>query len=221
MRYKERERGMKKTKKDEIIESAIDLMYLNGYQDTKVEDITHKAGVAKGTFYTYFNTKEDLIVSIIEDGAKKYWEMGEKFVIEKKGVRENLKGLAILELRYAIENQRFFVILISLILNEINMGTKIKQVVFSEEKKGCRVIKRILKEAQKNGELKKFSDEKIEYLSVIVNHMFKFHLAKTFFEMPTEEELDKKPTIKKGKINVDIEKESDFIVGLILDGILK
>lgn len=39
--------------------------------------------------------------------------------------------------------------------------------------------------------------------------------------MPTEEELDKKPTIKKGEIDVDIEKESDFIVGLILDGILK
>ena len=44
-----------------LLESARKLITEKGFDRVSVEDITSGAGVAKGTFYHYFKSKEDLI----------------------------------------------------------------------------------------------------------------------------------------------------------------
>lgn len=44
-----------------LLESAKKLITERGFDRVSVEDITSGAGVAKGTFYHYFKSKEDLI----------------------------------------------------------------------------------------------------------------------------------------------------------------
>ena len=44
-------------KKKKIIDKAWELFAKNGYEETKVEDITKDLGISKGSFYTYFATK--------------------------------------------------------------------------------------------------------------------------------------------------------------------
>ena len=44
-----------------ILETADRLIAERGYEQISVEEITRAAGVAKGTFYNYFEKKEDLI----------------------------------------------------------------------------------------------------------------------------------------------------------------
>jgi AcrR family transcriptional regulator len=41
----------------------------NGLYATRIEEITQLAGVAKGTFYLYFNSKEDLIHAIADEAV--------------------------------------------------------------------------------------------------------------------------------------------------------
>jgi len=55
---------MKLDKKTMILEKAFELFRKNGYTDTKVEDITKKLGISKGSFYTYFKTKEELLCNV-------------------------------------------------------------------------------------------------------------------------------------------------------------
>ncbi|MCU6797031.1 TetR/AcrR family transcriptional regulator [Paenibacillus sp. WQ 127069] len=57
---------MGEDKRESIIEAALRLFEDQGYHTTKVSDIVHKAGVAQGTFYLYFKSKEDLFRSIAE-----------------------------------------------------------------------------------------------------------------------------------------------------------
>jgi AcrR family transcriptional regulator len=57
---------MGEDKKDNIIEAALTLFEEQGYHQTKVSDIVRDAGVAQGTFYLYFQSKEDLFRSIAE-----------------------------------------------------------------------------------------------------------------------------------------------------------
>lgn len=45
----------------ELLDIAETLFQLQGYGDTTVEDIVRRAGIAKGTFYHYFRTKEDVL----------------------------------------------------------------------------------------------------------------------------------------------------------------
>ena len=53
-------------KKESIIASALKLFEEKGFHATKVSDIVKDAGIAQGTFYLYFKSKEDLFRSIAE-----------------------------------------------------------------------------------------------------------------------------------------------------------
>ena len=56
---------MKSQKKKKIVDKAWEMFARNGYEETKVEDITRELGVSKGSFYTYFATKDELLYEIL------------------------------------------------------------------------------------------------------------------------------------------------------------
>lgn len=55
-----------KTKKDELLEAASDLFLKNGYRETSVNSIVESIGASKGTFYYYFDSKEDALDGLVE-----------------------------------------------------------------------------------------------------------------------------------------------------------
>jgi len=64
-RYLERKKSVKSQKRKKIVDKAWELFAKNGYEETKVEDITKELGVSKGSFYTYFATKDELLYEIL------------------------------------------------------------------------------------------------------------------------------------------------------------
>ena len=52
-------------RRDELLDTALTLFLTNGYEHTTVEQITEAVGVAKGTFYHYFATKQDLLEQLV------------------------------------------------------------------------------------------------------------------------------------------------------------
>jgi len=54
-------------KKDDIYRSAKEVFSVKGFKDTKVSDITARAGVAVGTFYNLYSSKEELFFEIYQD----------------------------------------------------------------------------------------------------------------------------------------------------------
>lgn len=55
----------KKIKRSALLSHAFSLFLNNGIANTSISDITSNAGVAKGTFYSYFTDKEDLIQKLV------------------------------------------------------------------------------------------------------------------------------------------------------------
>src|SRR5215216_14744 len=53
-------------KRDAILRAAIDVFAERGYFNAQVADVARAAGVAAGTVYLYFHSKDDLLVSIFE-----------------------------------------------------------------------------------------------------------------------------------------------------------
>lgn len=47
--------------KQEILDKAIELFETKGYEETSVTEITNGVGIAKGTFYNYFDSKKDIL----------------------------------------------------------------------------------------------------------------------------------------------------------------
>ena len=61
-------------KRKKIVDKAWELFAKNGYKETKVEDITKDLGISKGSFYTYFATKEELLYEVLEKIKKEIIE---------------------------------------------------------------------------------------------------------------------------------------------------
>ncbi len=45
--------------------AALDLFAANGFAATRLDDVARGGGVAKGTIYLYFKSKEDLLEAIV------------------------------------------------------------------------------------------------------------------------------------------------------------
>ncbi len=72
-------------RKNEFITVAEELFLETGFENTSIDDIVKRMDVAKGLFYHYFDTKEDLLTAIVErllDEIKSSIESA----MEKKGL---------------------------------------------------------------------------------------------------------------------------------------
>jgi TetR/AcrR family fatty acid metabolism transcriptional regulator len=54
-------------KHHQIIEAAVRVFARNGYYNSRVSDIAREAGVASGTIYLYFKTKEAILVTLFRE----------------------------------------------------------------------------------------------------------------------------------------------------------
>lgn len=59
-------------REDLILRAAADLFLERGYHDTSMEDIAARVGIAKGTVYLHFASKEDLALAFVTQGAHRF-----------------------------------------------------------------------------------------------------------------------------------------------------
>ena len=52
--------------KEHILKAAIDLFSKKGFDNISVESITRRAKIAKGTFYNFFEKKEDVLLYFLD-----------------------------------------------------------------------------------------------------------------------------------------------------------
>ena len=66
-------------KEERILIAALELFGKKGFEKTSVESITRKARVAKGTFYNFFDKKEDVLLHFLDrEYAKSEAEIAQK-----------------------------------------------------------------------------------------------------------------------------------------------
>jgi TetR/AcrR family fatty acid metabolism transcriptional regulator len=85
-------------KREAILRAATHVFARNGYFNSKVADIARVAGVADGTVYLYFKSKEEILHSIFERNAGEAIAEGRKQLAEVADAREKLRRIATLHL---------------------------------------------------------------------------------------------------------------------------
>jgi len=81
-------------KRDAILRAAIDTFANRGFFNAQVADVARAAGVAAGTVYLYFKSKDDLLVSIFERSMREGLAKGRAAVAQPCDPRERLLRLA-------------------------------------------------------------------------------------------------------------------------------
>ena len=85
-------------KRDAILRAATDVFARNGFFQSQVADVARAAGVAAGTVYLYFRSKDDLLVSIFERTMREAIEDGRAALERVADPRQRLERLARLHL---------------------------------------------------------------------------------------------------------------------------
>ncbi|MBA2664816.1 MAG: TetR/AcrR family transcriptional regulator [Bradymonadaceae bacterium] len=97
-------------RRDELKRAAIDVFYEHGFHAAKVSQIVQSVGVAQGTFYLYFEGKQQLFGEILSDFLELVvttvasWEPGS--IDTRELLREELVRVGMMLTEVLLENQR-------------------------------------------------------------------------------------------------------------------
>src|SRR5215217_3600911 len=86
------------SKREAILRASIDVFAERGYFNAQVADVARAAGVAAGTVYLYFRSKDDLLVSIFERTVQERLTEGRDAVAGIADPAERLRRFAHLHL---------------------------------------------------------------------------------------------------------------------------
>ncbi|MEE9175972.1 MAG: TetR/AcrR family transcriptional regulator [Thermodesulfobacteriota bacterium] len=94
----------RKSRKDEIIKAASNLFSQKSYHDVTMDQIAGEVGVAKGTIYLYFTSKENLYLGILEHTFETIESILEKEIAKEDPAPQKLKKILRLIFQFYFQN---------------------------------------------------------------------------------------------------------------------
>lgn len=79
----------------EIIDAGLQEFTINGLAATRLEDIAKRAGIAKGTIYRYFESKEDLFMAVVRSRVVLSLDQFEAMIAAYTGPTDTLLRLVL------------------------------------------------------------------------------------------------------------------------------
>lgn len=85
-------------KREAIIRAGVKVFAEKGFFSSKVADVAREAGIADGTVYLYFKSKDEILHSIFDRGMAEFIERGRNELRDLKSPEDKLRRIAELHL---------------------------------------------------------------------------------------------------------------------------
>lgn len=83
-------------KPQQIIQAAVRVFARKGYYNSRVSDIAREAGIAAGTIYLYFKTKDDLLVTLFREKMAEFVDALRKAIADEPDAVSKVRRLVAL-----------------------------------------------------------------------------------------------------------------------------
>ena len=103
---------MNKTKR-KIFETSMKLFAEKGYDATSIEEITATVGVAKGTLYYHFSSKEEIFNFLVEEGIKLLQNSIDIKTAKFSNYIDKIKAIVLIQIKIVIKYEDLITILLS------------------------------------------------------------------------------------------------------------
>ena len=177
---------MNKNKKMAIFNAAIKIFSIEGYDSATVDEIAVEAGVAKGTLYYNFNSKEELFKFVIQEGLTLIKDGVEEAVKDISDPFQRLTVSAKIQLRYVYQNKDFFRVVLSQIWGEKNRHQEMRQE-----------LKRVIKLTSDNIKCVVKEEIDTEVLDVLGCCFIGILFSSALYEILYEDQYDEDEMIRK------------------------
>ena len=104
-------------KRERILHAAVRVFAKKGFHATRVSEIAAAAGVADGTIYLYFKSKDELLVALFEDRVDRLLRFLEEELPLRESAQEKLRRIIELQLQL-LEGERDLAEVITVILRQ-------------------------------------------------------------------------------------------------------
>lgn len=147
-------------RKQQLLDAAAELFSTRGFGPTRIIDICEHAGVAKGLFYWYFDTKESLFAELLRSMRQRLRRaQGDAMDPAADAVTRMRQG-AIATMRFVRENRAYFTLL--------DIGsTEQAEAVQEGRRIYIRDIERLVVEAQADGLIDPSFDPRLVAIGVV------------------------------------------------------
>jgi AcrR family transcriptional regulator len=140
-------------RRNEILDTAQALFYREGYESTTIAQLINEVGVAKGTFYHYFSSKEQLLDELIDRGYRELTPMLEKLAeANDRSAVERLNEAFAVSSRWKADNRDLVIEMVRVVFRDENIRLRQK----NDEKATALfapVLSRIVRQGVERGEL--------------------------------------------------------------------
>ncbi|MFW5694951.1 MAG: TetR/AcrR family transcriptional regulator [Alkalispirochaeta sp.] len=147
-----------------IFDTAVALFNEQGYDNVTVEEITKRAGVAKGSFYTYFQSKSDIVIEEFRN-IDYYYERYERNLNRYTSATKRLLTFTRAQMRY-VRDEVGIRLLKLLYVNNIKF-TDSENILIDTSRYLHGLMARIITHGQKTGEFR--TDLSADDLAMYVN----------------------------------------------------
>jgi TetR/AcrR family fatty acid metabolism transcriptional regulator len=148
---KVKEKPRENDKRERILDAAVKVFAQEGFFNAKVAQIAHVAGVADGTIYLYFKSKDDLLISLFEDRMEMVNATLREALAAGESAVDRLKRIVRLHLELVQSNRH----MAEVICVELRQSAKfMKDYANPKFAEFLRLIAGAITEGQKAGELR-------------------------------------------------------------------
>lgn len=138
-------------KRERILDAAVAVFAKTGFHSTRVADVAKAAGVADGTIYLYFASKEDLLVKLFEDRVERLLAHLRAELPKEKTATGKLRRVIELQLGI-LESERELAEVLTIILRQST--TLMKERAAPKFGEYIDSIADVVAKGQKSGELR-------------------------------------------------------------------
>ncbi len=120
---------MNRTKR-KIFETSMNLFATKGYDATSIEEITSVVGVAKGTLYYHFSSKEEIFNFLVEEGMKLLQNSISIKIANATTLASKIKAILLIEVKVMTKYEDFMTIVLSQVLGKESRNLTCRKYVF-------------------------------------------------------------------------------------------
>lgn len=205
---------LKEGKKEKILEAAKDVLLKKGIFKTRVEDITTYLGIAKGSFYTYFKSKNQLLEEIIDRVYEIREAELEELLKSDSDYKERIKIFIIKRFIISSDNLKSHLILINLTRNLEHLTPALREKLLQIDILNRKFLKEIIKNLPN---INYSEDEMNTIIIFIMGGIKSYRLERLFYKNTDDYFISDIDEFRERLRNINLEKE----VELVVSGILK
>ena len=186
--------SLARTKKDvlqefrtsELLSAARSVFSRKGFHNATIDDIAQEAGVAKGTVYLYFKSKQDIYLGALRDGIQTLLQEMRAETDVDGAAEAKLRKIIAVKLAYFDKHREFFQIFQSELGRVEKTMSECKDLYFDQ----ANIIEKVLRQGLKEGRLQKINTKKTAFALADLTRGIAIQRIFGWSKTPLEDEVE-------------------------------